>query len=97
MRNAAGSRCISVAWTVSGGFHVWRSDFTVLPKVIGPSYMRIFQHDANRLPPQTEALIVRCKQDKPHWGARKIRELLVRRRPGDLRVPARSTILATTR
>ena len=47
---------------------------------------------ANQLPPQIEALVVRAKRDKPHWGARKIRELLVRRLPGDLRVPATSTI-----
>jgi transposase InsO family protein len=49
---------------------------------------------ANQLPPQIEALIVRAKKDKPHWGARKLRELLVRRLPGDLRVPACSTIHA---
>ena len=49
---------------------------------------------ANQLPPQIEALVVRAKRDKPHWGARKIRELLVRRLPGDLRVPATSTIHA---
>lgn len=49
---------------------------------------------ANQLPPQVETLIVRCKTDKPHWGARKLRELLVRRLPGDLRVPACSTIHA---
>ena len=34
------------------------------------------------------------KRGKPHWGARKIRELLVRRLSGDVRVPARSTIHA---
>ena len=34
---------------------------------------------ANQLPPQIESVIVRCKREKPHWGARKIRELLVRR------------------
>lgn len=51
-------------------------------------------HYANQLPAQVEAQIVRCKQDKPHWGARKIRELLVRRLAGDVRVPARSTIHA---
>jgi transposase-like protein len=33
---------------------------------------------ANQLPLQVEALVVRAKRDKPHWGARKIRELLVR-------------------
>lgn len=49
---------------------------------------------ANQLPPQVEALVVRAKRDKPHWGARKIRELLVRRLPGDFRVPANSTIHA---
>ena len=38
---------------------------------------------ANQLPDQIERLIVRCKQEKPHWGARKIRELLVRRLDGD--------------
>lgn len=49
---------------------------------------------ANQLPAQIESLIVRLKQEKPHWGARKIRELLVRRLDQDLRVPAKSTIHA---
>ena len=49
---------------------------------------------ANQLPPQIESLIVTLKQEKPHWGARKIRELLVRRLDGDIRVPAKSTIHA---
>ena len=46
----------------------------------------------NQLPPRIESLIVGLKRDKPHWGARKIRELLVRRLDGDLRTPAKSTI-----
>ncbi len=49
---------------------------------------------ANQLPMQVEKLIVTCKREKPHWGARKIRELLVRRLDGDIRVPAKSTIHA---
>lgn len=49
---------------------------------------------ANQLPSQIETLIVGLKRNKPHWGARKIRELLVRRLAGDVRVPARSTIHA---
>jgi transposase InsO family protein len=49
---------------------------------------------ANQLPHQIETLIVRFKREKPHWGARKIRELLVRRLDGDLRIPAKSTIHA---
>jgi len=49
---------------------------------------------ANQLPQPIESLIVRLKHDKPHWGARKIRELLIRRLAGDVRVPAKSTIHA---
>ena len=48
----------------------------------------------NQLPQQVESLIVSLKQNKPHWGARKIRELLIRRLAGDVRVPAKSTIHA---
>ena len=44
--------------------------------------------------PQIEGLIVTLKREKPHWGARKIRELLLRRLDGDVRVPAKSTIHA---
>jgi transposase InsO family protein len=49
---------------------------------------------ANQLPDQIETLIVQLKAEKPYWGARKIRELLVRRLDGDIRVPAKSTIHA---
>ena len=49
---------------------------------------------ANQLPLQIEKQIVTFKQEKPHWGARKIRELLVRRLRGDIRIPAKSTIHA---
>jgi transposase len=49
---------------------------------------------ANQLPQQVESLIVTLKREKPHWGARKIRELLLRRLASDVRVPAKSTIHA---
>lgn len=49
---------------------------------------------ANQLPEPIERMIVRLKKDKPHWGARKIRELLVKRLAGDVRIPARSTVHA---
>jgi transposase len=49
---------------------------------------------ANQLPPQVESLILTLKRDKPYWGARKIRELLIRRLASDVRVPAKSTIHA---
>lgn len=49
---------------------------------------------ANQLPGPVEQLIVAAKRNKPHWGARKIRELLVRRLAGDVRIPAQSTVHA---
>jgi len=49
---------------------------------------------ANQLPEPVERMIVTAKRDKPHWGARKIRELLVRRMAGDIRIPATSTVHA---
>ena len=49
---------------------------------------------ANQLPAQIESLVIGCKKDKPHWGARKIRELLVRKLDGDFRIPAKSTVHA---
>jgi hypothetical protein len=47
---------------------------------------------ANQLPAPVEAAIVAAKQEKPHWGARKIYELLLPRLPSHVKVPARSTI-----
>ena len=49
---------------------------------------------ANQLPEPLEGMIIRLKKEKPHWGARKIRELLVRRLAGDVRIPAKSTVHA---
>jgi len=49
---------------------------------------------ANQLPNQVERLIVDLKRGKPHWGARKIRELLVRKLAGEVRLPAKSTVHA---
>ena len=39
-------------------------------------------------------MIVGLKKNKPHWGARKLRELLVCRLPGEVKIPAISTIHA---
>ncbi len=41
-----------------------------------------------------EAAIVSAKREKPHWGARKIRERLLRRLPHAIKVPASSTVHA---
>jgi putative transposase len=48
---------------------------------------------ANQLPFQIEKLIVKLKQDYPHWGAPKIRERL-RRLYSDIQCPAISTVHA---
>jgi putative transposase len=53
---------------------------------------RPYRH-ANQLPVQIETLIVRSKQERPHWGAPKIRERLARLYP-DIRAPAISTVHA---
>ncbi len=49
---------------------------------------------ANKLPPQLEAMIVTMRRDKPSWGARKIKERLLRTLPSGVRVPSCSTIHA---
>jgi transposase InsO family protein len=49
---------------------------------------------ANQLPEQVEAAIVAARREKPSWGARKIRERLLRRLPHAVKVPASSTIHA---
>src|SRR5918911_4073103 len=49
---------------------------------------------ANQLPEQVEAAIVAARREKPHWGARKIRERLLRRLPHAIKVPAASTVHA---
>ena len=48
----------------------------------------------NQLPFQVETAIVQLKTQKPHWGARKLRELLLRKFPSEVKVPAVSTIHA---
>ena len=47
---------------------------------------------AHKLPEQLEAMIVSMRREKPTWGARKLRDRLLRKLPNDVRVPACSTI-----
>jgi putative transposase len=49
---------------------------------------------ANQLPMQLEKEILRIKQEKPSWGAPKIREILRRKYP-EVKTPAKSTIHCT--
>ena len=48
---------------------------------------------ANQLPLQIEKLIVQLKEEKPSWGAAKIRERLIKKYP-DVQAPAKSTVHA---
>ena len=48
---------------------------------------------ANQLPIQIEKMILKIKQEKPTWGAPKIRERLIRKFP-DVHTPSRSTVHA---
>jgi transposase InsO family protein len=48
----------------------------------------------NQLPIQIQAAIVQCKHEKPHWGARKLRDRLLDKLGSDVKVPAVSTIHA---
>jgi transposase InsO family protein len=48
----------------------------------------------NQLPMQVEAAILQLKKEKSNWGARKLRDLLLRKFGSEVRVPAVSTIHA---
>jgi transposase len=48
----------------------------------------------NQLPQQVQAAILNLKREKSYWGARKIRERLLRGFSCEVKVPARSTIHA---
>jgi putative transposase len=58
-----------------------------------PSQSRRPYKQANQLPFQVEKLIVQIKNEKLHWGARKIRERLRRKYP-EIKLPANSTVHA---
>lgn len=58
-----------------------------------PAQSRKPHKQVNQLPIQVEKLIVQIKNEKPHWGARKIRERLRRKFPS-IKLPANSTVHA---
>ena len=70
-----------------------RSDLRARPIEVLGALAGLFRY-ANQLPEHVEAAIVVAKKEKPHWGARKIRERLLRRLPHAIRVPAASTVHA---
>lgn len=54
------------------------------------------RRQSRRTAPEIEALIVACKQEHRHWGAKKLREVLEREHPG-VSFPSRSAIEAVLR
>jgi putative transposase len=62
---------------------------------LGPSGLhdvsRRPHHSPNQTPEEIKGLILSTKQDRPTWGAGKIREWLMRKNP-DLKIPSRFTV-----
>ena len=85
--------CVEFAISRKTGYKIYQRYRESGAEALSDRSRRPYRY-ANQLPPQLEAQIVGLKRDKPHWGARKIRELLVRRLPGDIKLPAKSTIHA---
>ena len=52
---------------------------------LGPLRAILCSRSLRSLSARIETLIVRLTGEKPHWGGRKIRELLVRRPDGEVR------------
>ena len=75
------------------GYKLWNRYQAHGPEALTDRSRRPVRY-ANQLPEAIERQIVRLKRDKPNWGARKIRELLLRCLAGDVRVPAISTVHA---
>ncbi len=85
--------CRSFAISRKTGYKIYNRYKAEGPPALSDRSRRPVRY-ANQLPDPIERLIVDTKREKPHWGARKIRELLVRRLAGDVRIPATSTVHA---
>ncbi len=85
--------CRSFGISRKTGYKIWNRYRAEGPLALSDRSRRPVRY-ANQLPELIERLIVETKREKPHWGARKIRELLVRRLAGDVRIPAKSTVHA---
>ena len=70
--------CVSCGISRKTGYKIYDRYKQSGAEALSDRSRRLWRH-ANQLPPQLEAQIVGLKRSKPHWGARKIRELLVRR------------------
>ena len=84
-------RCFGISRKT--GYKIWNRYQSEGPVALSDRSRRPVRY-ANQLLEPIERLIVETKREKPHWGARKIRELLVRRLAGEVRIPAKSTVHA---
>ena len=85
--------CRSFGISRKTGYKIWNRYQSEGPVALSDRSRRPVRY-ANQLPEPIERLIVEAKREKPHWGARKIREILVRRLAGEVRIPAQSTVHA---
>ena len=85
--------CRAFAISRKTGYKIWERYRQEGLEALTDRSRRPVRH-ANQLPHPIERLIVETRREKPHWGARKIRELLVRMLAGDVRIPAKSTVHA---
>ena len=74
------------------GYKIWNRYQSVGIKALSDRSRRPYRY-ANQIPMQLEKFIIRCKQERPTWGAPKIRELLLKKFP-DIKPPAKSTVHA---
>jgi len=87
------SRCREVGTSRKTGYKIFERYEQCGLEGLTDRTRRPFRY-ANQLPEQVEAAIVTAKREKSHWGARKIRERLLRKLPHAIKVPAASTIHA---
>jgi putative transposase len=74
------------------GYKIWNRYQKVGLKALTDRSRRPYRY-ANQIPLQLESFIVRCKRERPTWGAPKIRELVLKKFP-DIKPPAKSTVHA---
>ena len=74
------------------GYKVWNRYQSVGVRALTDRSRRPYRY-ANQIPLQIEKFILRCKQERPTWGAPKIRELVLKKFP-EIKPPAKSTVHA---
>lgn len=74
------------------GYKVWNRYQNVGVRALSDRSRRPYRY-ANQIPMPIEKFILRCKQERPTWGAPKIRELVCKKFP-EIKPPAKSTVHA---